>query len=139
AVLVDLLKHDAKDRDALRGLARLEESAERWDAASATYRRLVALEEGAAVVETALRLADACERAGRLGDARGGLERARIAAPGNDALTARLERLYEMTGAFRELAELHLEEAKGVRDVARRFASLVRAGSLMLQHGSDAN
>jgi tetratricopeptide (TPR) repeat protein len=139
ALLGDVLKHDPKDREALRALARLEEAAEHWDAASATYRRLVALEDGEGVVETALRLADACERAGRLGDARGGLERARVAAPANEALAARLERLYEMTGAYRELAELYLVEAKGARDVAGRFASLVRAGTLILQHGADPN
>ena len=39
-LLADLLKHDAKDRDALRALGRLEERAEKWDAASATYRRI---------------------------------------------------------------------------------------------------
>ena len=91
------------------------------------------------MVDTALRLADACERAGRLGDARGGLERARRVAPANEALTGRLERLYQSTGAFRELAELYLEEAKGARDVAGRFTSLVRAGTLMLEHGADPN
>src|SRR3712207_7399609 len=50
-------------RSALRALAGLEESAARWDAASAIYRRLIALEEGDALVATALRLADACSRA----------------------------------------------------------------------------
>jgi tetratricopeptide (TPR) repeat protein len=137
ALLADLLKSDSKDRDALRALAHLEATAGHWDAASATYRRLVALEEGELVVDTALRLADACERAGRLGDARGGLERARRVAPGNEALSGRLERLYQSTGAFRELAELYLEEAKGARDVAGRFTSLVRAGTLILEHGAD--
>ena len=139
ALLADLLKSDSKDRDALRALAHLEATAGSWDAASATYRRLVALEEGELVVDTALRLADACERAGRLGDARGGLERARRVAPGNEALTGRLERLYQSTGAFRELAQLYLEEAKGARDVAGRFTSLVRAGTLILAHGADPN
>jgi tetratricopeptide (TPR) repeat protein len=138
-LLADLLKHDAKDRDALRALARLEERAEKWDAASATYRRLVALEEPENVVDTALHLADACERAGRLGDARGGLERARMVSPANEALTSRLLAVYEATGAYRELALLHTEEAKEARDVAGRFAHLLRAGTLMLQHGADAN
>ncbi len=138
-LLADLLKHEAKDREALRALARLDERAEKWDAASATYRRLVALEDPVNVVDTALHLADACERAGRLGDARGGLERARMVSPGNDALTGRLLAVYEATGAYRELALLHVEEAKGARDVAGRFTHLLRAGALMLQHGSDAN
>ncbi|MGO8995932.1 MAG: tetratricopeptide repeat protein [Polyangiaceae bacterium] len=138
-LLADLLKHEAKDRDALRALGRLEERAEKWDAASATYRRLVALEDPDNVVDTALRLADACERAGRLGDARGGLERARMVSPTNDALTTRLLAVYEATGAYRELALLHLEEAKEARDVAGRFTHLLRAGTLMVEHGTDAN
>jgi len=117
----------------------LEERAESWDAASATYRRLVALEDAENVVDTALRLADVCERAGRLGDARGGLERARMVAPAHEALNARLLALYEATGAFRELAALHVEEAKAAREVAGRFTHLLSAGALMLQHGADAN
>ncbi len=136
-LLADLLKHDAKDREALRALARLEEHAEKWDAASATYRRLVALEDPENVVATALHLADACERAGRLGDARGGLERARMVAPENEALTERLLAVYEATGAYRELAGLHLGEAKAARDVAGRFTHLLRAGALMVQYGAD--
>jgi tetratricopeptide (TPR) repeat protein len=138
-LLADLLKHDAKDRDVLRAAARLEERAEKWDAASATYRRLVAVEDSDHVVETALHLADACERAGRIGDARGGLERARMVAPTHEALTARLLAVYEASGAYRELASLHLEEAKAARDVAGRFAHLLRAGTLLLEHGSDPN
>jgi tetratricopeptide (TPR) repeat protein len=137
AILGELVKGDGRDRDALRALAALEERAESWDAASATYRRLVAVEDPEAVVDTALRLANACERAGRLGDARGGLERARMVAPGHEGLSARLVGLYEATGAFRELALLHVEEAKGARDVAGRFSHLLRAGSLMLEHGGD--
>ena len=137
-ILADLVKQDPKDAEALRALASLEASADRWDAASAAYRRLVALEEGEAVGETALRLADACERANRLGDARGGLERARLMLPGNEALRHRLERLYESTGAYRELAEMFLSDAKATGDVAGRFAHLIRAGSLLLQHGGDA-
>ena len=138
-ILGELVKQDAKDREALRALARLEERAESWDAASATYRRLVALEDSENVVDTALRLADACEHAGRLGDARGGLERARMVAPTHEALSARLLALYEATSAFRELAALHVEEAKAARDVAGRFAHLLSAGTLMLHHGADPN
>jgi tetratricopeptide (TPR) repeat protein len=137
AILAELLKHDGKDRDALRALAGVESQQERWDAASAAYRRLVALEEGDALVETALRLADACERANRFADARGGLERARMSAPANEALKQCLERLYEATGAHKELAEMLLADAKSMGDVAGRFAQLLRAGSLLMHHGGD--
>jgi tetratricopeptide (TPR) repeat protein len=137
-LLAELLKNDPRDREALRAQARLEEASEQWDAASATYRRLIALEEADTIVETALRLADACEKAGRLADARGGLERARLAAPQDATLRARVERIYEETGAFRELAELYLEEARGTGDVGGKFAQLLRAGSLFLDNGDAA-
>jgi predicted Zn-dependent protease len=137
-ILADLVKHDPKDREALHALAAIEEAQGKWDAASAAYRRLVALEEGHAVVEIALRLADACERAGRVGDARGGLERARMVAPEDEALRKRLEQLYQQTGAHRELAEMFLSDARSSGDVATRFAHLMRAGSLFLHEVGDA-
>ena len=80
-ILAELVKQDPKDREALETLANLEVALERWDAASATLRRLVGVVEGDAAIDAALRLADACERAGRPGDARGALERARAASP----------------------------------------------------------
>ena len=137
AALAELTKQDPKDRAALRTLASLETVLERWDAASAALRRLVGLEEGDAAIETALRLADACERAGRAGDARGALERARLVAPQNRAVRERLERVYEQTGAWHELANLALEDARAAGDVAERFALLLRAGTLLLEHAGD--
>src|SRR5262249_48561151 len=52
--LASLLKQDPKDKLALRALAELEYREEKWDAASSTYRRLLPLEEGDALVEAAL-------------------------------------------------------------------------------------
>jgi len=121
----------------LRLLGRIEEHAQNWDGVTATYRRLIALEEGDALVEIALRLADACERGGRFGDARGALERARLAAPHDEALRACLSDLYERSGAYKELAEMNLADAKVAKDVAGRFAHLLRAGALLVQHGAD--
>ncbi|HVY46360.1 MAG TPA: tetratricopeptide repeat protein, partial [Minicystis sp.] len=90
AHLADLVRRDPKDKGALRRLAELETRAERWDAVSATFRRLLAIEDGDALVEVALKLAEACERDGRLADARGGLERALRVAPDNAELRDRL-------------------------------------------------
>jgi golgin subfamily B member 1 len=137
AQLADLIRKDPKDREALRALAHIDELLERWDAVTATYRKLVALEEGEAIVDTALKLADACERAGRLPDARGALERARLVAPHDDTLRERLVRLYEHTGAYKELAEMSLTDAKLAKEVASRFAHLVRAGALLVAHSAD--
>ncbi len=136
-ILVELLQRDAKDVAALRALASLEGARERWDAASAALKRLVGLEEPDGVVETALRLAETCERAGRSADARGALERARLQAPSDGAVRKRLEQLYEQTGAWRELAQLVLEDARASQDVAERFPLLLRAGSLMLEEAND--
>ena len=139
AILTDLVRQAPKDKAALRTLASLETALERWDAAGAALRRLVALEEdGEAAVETALRLTDVCEQAGRPGDARGVLERARIVAPQNREVTDRLQRVYELTGAWHELAELALQDARASGDVAERFAALVRAGALLLEQAGDA-
>ncbi len=139
AELVDLTLADGRDRTALHALALLEESLGNWDAASSIYRKLVALEDGEALVDTALRLADACQRGDRLGDARSALERARRVAPDNAALRARLRQVYEITGAGRELAALILEDAASAPDVATRFGMLVHAGRLLLDSEGDAH
>jgi golgin subfamily B member 1 len=136
-VLTELLKTDSKDKATLRAIAHVDELEERWDAASATYRRLVGLEDEHGIVSAALKLAETCEKAGRLADARGGLERARMAAPTDVPLRQRLALLYEQLGAVKELAELVLEEAHAAGDVAPRFDGLMRAGQLFLEHAQD--
>ncbi|MCA9584173.1 MAG: tetratricopeptide repeat protein [Myxococcales bacterium] len=136
-LLTELLKTDTRDRDVLRAIAYVDELEERWDAASATYRRLVGLEEGEAVVTAALKLAETCEKAGRPADARGGLERARMAAPQDPRLRQRLAHLYEATGALKELAQMCMEEARAAGDVAGCFENLVRAGQLFLEYGQE--
>src|SRR5205085_6472621 len=45
----------------------------------------------------------------------------------------RLKWLYEQLGAWKELAELVLEEARAVGDVGPRFDGLMRAGQLFLE------
>ena len=136
-VLTELLKTDSKDKATLRAIAHVDELEGDWAAASATYRRLVGLEDEHGIVSAALKLADACEKAGRLPDARGGLERARASAPDDVELRQRLAWLYEQLGAVKELAELVLEEAQSVGDVAPRFEGLMRAGQLFLELAQD--
>ncbi len=135
AQLSDLLRKDGKDKAALRALAALEDGAGNWDAASAVYRRLLSLEEGEALASTALRLADACERADRFGDARGGLERALRVSPSNAAVRERLRRLYEATSAKAELSALLVDDARAEPDPAKRGALLLRAGRLLTEAG----
>ena len=137
SLLGELIKQDARDREALDTLASLEGALDRWEAASAVLRKLVAIDEGDALTETALRLADACERAGRPGDARAALERVRAAAPEDRQVRQHLERIYETTGAWPELCALALEDARKSGDVAERFFLLTRAGSLLLERAGD--
>jgi tetratricopeptide (TPR) repeat protein len=137
AVLGELVRHNPKDREALSALAGLEASLDRWDAASAVLARLVLLEEGPAAVTASMRLAEACEHAGRPGDARSALERARAFAPEDRALRERLERAYEQSGAWHELATLALEEANSNTDPRARFAQFMRAGAVLLESAGD--
>ncbi len=138
AELTAITGSDARDRSALRALALLEEASGDWDAASAIYGRLIALEEGGGLVDTALRLADACERGDRLGDAREALERARRAAPDDAAVRERLRDVYTATGAGRELSRLLLEDAARTADASARFGLLLTAGRLLFDAEGEA-
>ncbi len=133
----ELLATDGMDRDALHLLAWLEERAQRYDEAIATYRRIMSVERGDALVDAATRLADVCERAGRLLDAREGLERIRQMAPQNEPARQRLLRLYEETGQFRELADVSIELARITQDQEEKFEHLVRAGTFLLDMGTE--
>ena len=132
-LLTELLRTDSRDKLVLRAAGKLEEDTQRWDAAIAVYRRLVGFDDKEGVAETALRLLHCCEQAGRIADARGGLERARIAAPEAKELLGALERVYEATGALAELAGLALEQAAATGDVAGKFTLLVKAGAMFVQ------
>jgi len=136
-VLIELEKADNKDCATLRALANLDELEGQWEAATATYLRLVELEKGDGIVTAALKLAEVGEKANRLQDARVGLERARTTAPGNIELRQRLAQLYEQLGAWKELAELVIEEARATNDVAARFDGLLRGGQYLLAQAQD--
>jgi len=50
----------------------------------------------------------------------------------------RLEHVYAQAGAWHEMADLSLEDAKASGEVETRFASLLRAGSILLEQAGDA-
>jgi tetratricopeptide (TPR) repeat protein len=139
AHLEALLEQNPYDESTLVALSDIEYKAERWETASALLRRLVVVVEGEAVVELALRLADACERAGRAADAQSGLERAQQVAPDNADIRRRLRQIYEKSGSASELGKLILEEAAQETDVAARFTLLLRAADLLLGEEGDPN
>ena len=130
--LTELIRVDGRDRTALHALALLEESCGDWAAASSIYARLVALEDGEGLVDTALRLADACERGDRIADARPALERARRVAPDNAAVRDRLREVYTAISAGRELGALLLDDAARTSDPTARFTHLMQAGRLLI-------
>jgi thioredoxin-like negative regulator of GroEL len=138
-ILTHLVEHDASDRDALRALAELCERLGDWEGTASTLQRVVVLEDGALGVATSLRFADACERVGRVGDARGALERARKMAPDDRAVRQRLERVYEETASWKDLVALALEDAHSSSDASEQFDHLLRASSLLLAHEEQAS
>ncbi|MBI5514807.1 MAG: tetratricopeptide repeat protein [Deltaproteobacteria bacterium] len=138
ALLTEWIGRSPEDRDALERLAALDVSAGRWDQAAKVLHRLVAASEGDARVEAALRLADACDKAGRPADAREGLERAYAGARAHEGLRGKLRALYQAAEAHRELAGLTLDDAAHARDDAARFEKLRKAGELYLDLVGDA-
>jgi len=132
-VLVDWVSRHEDDRESLEKLAEMDSAAQRWDGVIEAYKRLVALDTGEAQVVSALKLADACDAAGRSGDAREGLERAFQTAPGDEGLRARLRKAYEAAEAWAELASLTLADAQHAPDDATRFEKYVLAGEMRLR------
>jgi tetratricopeptide (TPR) repeat protein len=137
AHLSDLLTRDRDNREALRTLGQLEVSLEHWDGAIAAFERLVQLEEGRELADTAMKLAEVCEKVGMLASARAGLERALRDDPMSVTVRDRLRDVYEKTGAHRELARMSLSEAGASTDDEARFTLLVRAATMLLDHELD--
>jgi tetratricopeptide (TPR) repeat protein len=138
ARLAEFVRENPGDLSALRRLASLESRTGNVDGALDTLARLVDVERGDALIESALRYADACELAGRLADARAALERALSEDHFHPELRRRLQAVYEALDAKRELANLLLEDAENETDPTRRLESLLRGGSLLLD-GGDAS
>jgi tetratricopeptide (TPR) repeat protein len=106
-----------------------------WDAVIATSERLMAVERGDALAASALAFVDACENAGRLGDARRGLEQVREVLADNVAIARALRDVYERTGAHAELAALLLADAAATEEPNARLPLLHRAADLFLSAG----
>ena len=137
ARLAELIREEPGNVYALRRLAQLETAAADWPRAASVYAQLVSLEQGEDMVDAALRLADASQRAGTFNDARPGLEQARSIAPDNELVHEWLAALYESTGAHRELAQMLLDQSAAEADPDRRVALLLEAGQLLLAPDGD--
>jgi hypothetical protein len=67
AALEAWVEREPGDKDSLRTLATLHADAGRWDSVVLAFQRLAETTEGEEKLEAVLRLAEACERAERLG------------------------------------------------------------------------
>ena len=137
AALESWVEHEPTDKDSLRTLASLHADAARWDAVVSVYQRLANASEGSEKLDATLRLAEACERAERLGDARGSLEEIFREQPENEPARAWLRRVYTALDAHSELAELSLEDARHAPAEAIRFDRLRQAGKLFVLAGRN--
>jgi tetratricopeptide (TPR) repeat protein len=132
-LLVGWVKRQPNDSEAVRGLGQFAANAEKWSAAAKAYLRLVEITTGADQVEAAIRFAEACERAGTPMEARQALEQVYAKSPQDEAIRARLRRMYEAAGAFAELASIMVAEAEQATDDRTRFQRLTEAGDLSLR------
>jgi tetratricopeptide (TPR) repeat protein len=132
-LLVGWVKRKPNDADAVRGLGQFAANAEKWSAAAKAYQRLVEITDGPDQIDAAVRLAEACERAGVPMEARPALEQIYARAPGDEMLRVRLRRMYEAAGAYAELAGIMISEADQASDDKTRFERLSEAGDLSLR------
>lgn len=132
-LLVAWVKRMPNDAEAVNGLGQFAAKAEKWSAAARAYQRLVEITDGPEQIEAAVRLANACERAGTPMEARPALEQVYAKAPQSETVRAQLRRMYEAAGAYAELASLMISEAEQAGDDETKFSRFVEAGDLSLR------
>ena len=128
----DLARVYTNDIEVLRALASIEERRGDTLAAITACKRLAEVEDRSLLPALALRLCSLSENAGRLGEARGVLERALALDPENVALRVRLREVLTSTGAHAALASMILEDAKHAKDSAERAGLLLQAARLFV-------
>lgn len=138
-VVDEVLRRDPRSVVALLTLARIEERSGRLAEAADVYAHVAGIAEGAELTSCALRLQDLARRIGRPEVARGALERAAGASPGDTKLRAALRSVYEDSGAIGELADMLIEEARANDDESARYDTLLEAARLLLYGTGDAS
>jgi thioredoxin-like negative regulator of GroEL len=134
----ELMDRDPTDREALLLYAWLAERAGQVDQALDVYHRLTEIASGPELVDIATRFADVAERLGQPQQSRAALERVRAEIPEERAARQRLLRLYDEAQEYGTLAPLCLELAALSTDAEEQFQYLVRAGTVLLDLGGDA-
>jgi len=134
-VLAEWVQRATDDGEALRLLRQVDSEAERWEDVARHEARLVEIEQGEEQVTAALGLLDACRRIGQPNASREGVERAFAAQPNEPRVRDAIKSLYEEIGAYGELAEITLEDARDAEDDEARFAAYRLAGDLLIRVG----
>lgn len=132
------VEREPRDREPLLILRDMYSASESWEGVIATCSRLVVIEEGDDQIDAALRLADAAEKAGRPGDALRGLEHVHQAQPNSVDVRNKLRHIYELSGAYRELANVLLADAAHAEDDESRYIGYHRASEVLLYNIGDA-
>ncbi len=132
SILGQWLGRESEDTEAMQLLLDLLGVDERWDDVVRICGQLVSLETGEAQVNAATRLAVACRNAGTPETARPQLEEVLRSQPESRGIRDELARIYEQTGAQRELAAFLTEDAGFAEDREERADLLKRAGMLFL-------
>jgi tetratricopeptide (TPR) repeat protein len=132
-----VLARDPAHAGALQRLASTSVARGDWDRAADVWGRLVSVLElppdDPASAGLVVAFADACERAGRPGDAREALERAHWRRSDDTGVLAScLERTCEATGAWQRLSELLVARAHRTTNAAQREKLLLRAAKLLV-------
>ncbi len=120
----------------LEKLASLSVASGDWDSAIDAYRKVMAAQQGdprEVLARVAPLMAEACERAGRLADARDAVERALSLAPESPELAQWLERICEQTGDWARVVDLLTAHAEKHENPAERAPLFLRAASLCLE------
>jgi tetratricopeptide (TPR) repeat protein len=134
-VLAGWVERNQTDVEALERLRDMDTQAERWPEVARTCELLIEVAEGEELAGAARALAQACEKAGEPQAARTGLERAESALPEDTSIRDALRRIYEQTGADRELAAILQKDAAAVADEQEKVELLRRAAELLLAAG----
>jgi Flp pilus assembly protein TadD len=141
AALDRLRTQSPRDREALRRSAQAASADGDHVAAADAYLALVALVDGAEPPESILAVVkavvDACQRAGRVADARRALARALDALAAHAPLGAEVEKLCEATEDWERLARLYVRRADGEAEADAKVALLVRAARMCLEECAD--
>ncbi|HVJ15439.1 MAG TPA: tetratricopeptide repeat protein, partial [Polyangiaceae bacterium] len=137
ATLAMFVEAQPHDLNGWRRLASLDARTGNTADAINTLERLVTLETGPELVQTALRYSELCEAMGRGGEARAALEQALEVDKTSSEIRGKLQALYERIGAHRELANMLLDDAEASEDVEFRLSLLLRAADLLLGPDGD--